>query len=184
MAIGIRLKKAEEGYDPSRSKFFGDPTVPQGWEESFSEDTFFLCQINLEDLASFEEAKVLPDKGYLYIFLDTEEGDYDLRPDVRYTAEDPEVIYDDFNGEVVDYEKFTEAYLMEFYETDDDADGIRLFGVPSDWNYESEAPKMLLQYDPLDNESGFLDHLDGFLYFFFGKDERDFDAITLMEEYS
>ena len=30
----------------------------------------------------------------------------------------------------------------------------------------------------------FLDHLDGFLYFFFGKDEKDFSSVTLQEEYS
>ena len=41
-----------------------------------------------------------------------------------------------------------------------------------------------MQFDPLDSKMGFLEHLDGFLYFIFGENERDFDAITLIEEYS
>ena len=184
MAIGIRLEKAGEGYDPSCSKFFGAPTVPLGWEETFSEDTFFLGQIRLSDLSGFAEADRLPTQGYLYFFLDTGEGDYDLVADVRYTEQEPEAIYDDFNAEVVGYEKFTEAYTVSFYETDDDTDGIRLFGAPSDWNYEDAPPRMLLQYDPLESDNGFLSHLDGFLYFFYGEDERDFSAVTLQEEYS
>ena len=30
----------------------------------------------------------------------------------------------------------------------------------------------------------FLDTLDGFFYFFFGDDEKDFEKIILMEEYT
>ena len=41
-----------------------------------------------------------------------------------------------------------------------------------------------MQYDPLGNDMGFLDFLDGFVYFFFGEDEKDFEKITIMEEYS
>ena len=93
-------------------------------------------------------------------------------------------LIDDFNAEVDEYEKYTEAYLMEFSEADEDEVCTRLFGVPSDWNYVDEPPKLLFQYDPLDNDMDFLDTLDGFVYFFFGEDEKDFEKITLWEEYT
>ena len=91
---------------------------------------------------------------------------------------------EDFNDEVEGYERFSDAYLMEFYETDGGNDCTRLFGAPYDWHYEEEPPKLLFQYDPLDNDMEFLDYIDGFVYFFFGDDESDFDGIVLKEEYT
>jgi hypothetical protein len=41
-----------------------------------------------------------------------------------------------------------------------------------------------MQFDPLDSEMGFLDFLDGFVYFFFGKDRTDLGEITVHEEFS
>jgi hypothetical protein len=73
---------------------------------------------------------------------------------------------------------------MEFSEADEDEICTKLFGSPSDWNYADEPPKLLMQYDPLDNDSGFLDSLDGFIYFLFGENEKEFENITLWEEYS
>ena len=95
-----------------------------------------------------------------------------------------ELAIDDFNASVEGYEQYHDAYLMEFSEADEDEICTRLFGVPSDWNYGGESPKLLMQYDPLDNEMGFLDTLDGFFYFFFVDDEKDFEKIILMEEYT
>ena len=91
---------------------------------------------------------------------------------------------DGFNLEVDGYERFNDAYLMEFSAVDDSEICTRLFGFPSDWNYVDEPPRLLLQYDPLDNDMDFLDMLDGFVYFFFGDDARDFGAVELREEYS
>ena len=184
MAIGIKVKKAPVDYDLGASKFFGTPTVPLAWEGDFYEDEIFLCQINLADIAHLDKENRLPHAGYLYIFLHTDGGDYNLEADVRYFDGDPELAIDDFNLEVEGYERFNDAYLMEFCEVDDDEDCTHLLGVPSDWNYEDTPPKLLLQFDPLDSEMGFLDHLDGFLYFFFGKDENDLESVTLVEEYS
>lgn len=113
-----------------------------------------------------------------------ENGKYHLGADVRYFGGEPDLAIDDFNTDVDEYEKYTEACLMEFSEADEEEICTRLFGVPSDWNYEDEPPKLLMQYDSLDNEMDFLDTLDGFVYFFFGNDERDFEKITLMEEYT
>lgn len=184
MAIKIKVKKAPAEYDLGASKFFGTPTVPLAWRQAFDEDEIFLCQIRLADIAALDREGRLPHTGYLYIFLHTGGGDYGLAADVRYDDGEPALAIDDFNLAVEGYEKFNDAYLMEFDTVDDAEDCTRLFGVPSDWNYEDEAPALLMQFDPLDSEMGFLSHLDGFLYFFFGEDERDFGAVTLTEEYS
>ena len=183
-AIGIKVKPAPEGYDPGASKFFGIPTVPLAWEGNFYDDELFFCQIRLSDIAELDKENRLPHSGYLYVFLETEDGKYHLKPDVRYYDGEPELAIDDFNAVVEGYERYTKAYLMEFSEVEEDEVCTRLFGVPSDWSYEDAPPKLLLQYDPLDNEMDFLDTLDGFVYLFFGEDETDFETITLMEEYT
>ncbi|MBQ8689580.1 MAG: DUF1963 domain-containing protein [Clostridia bacterium] len=184
MAIGIKVKKAPEGYDPGASKFFGAPAVPSAWEEDFYDDEIFFCQIKLADIAHLDKDNRLPHTGYLYVFLHTEDGNYNLHADVRYLDGEPELVIDDFNAAVEGYERFNDAYLMKFYEVDESADCTRLLGEPSDWNYEDEAPRLLMQFDPLDSEMGFLDFLDGFVYFFFGEDENDLESVTLVEEYS
>lgn len=183
-AIKITAKKAPEGYDLAASKFFGTPTVPLAWGEDFYDDEFFLGQIRLSDIAGFDKENRLPHTRYLYFFLHTENGKYDLGADVRYHDGEPELAVDDFNTSVEDFERYTDAYLMEFSETDEDEVCTRLFGVPSDWYYEDTPPKLLLQHDPLDNEMNFLDDSDGFLYFFLGEEENDFEKVTLWEEYT
>ena len=184
MAIGIKVKKAPEGYDLGASKFFGTPTVPKEWLEDFYEDEIFFCQIRLADIAHLDEEGDLPHEGYLYVFLIADDGGWRMEADVRYTPQQPELAIDDFNGEVPGYEDFTEAWLMEFAPVEGDADGIRLLGVPSDWNYADASPKLLLQYDPLASDMGFLDSMDGYLYLFFGEDDCDFTQVTCHAEYS
>ncbi|MBE6594821.1 MAG: DUF1963 domain-containing protein [Ruminococcaceae bacterium] len=183
-AIKISLKKAPESYDLGASKFFGTPTVPLAWDGDFYEDEIFFCQIRLSDIAELDKENRLPHTGYLYIFLETEDGNYHLKPDVRYYDSKPELAINDFNAAVDGFENFTEAYLMEFSEADGDEICTKLFGSPSDWNYADKPPKLLMQYDPLDNDTGFLEFLDGFIYFFFGEDEKKLENITLWEEYT
>ena len=183
-AIKITAKKAPEGYDLGASKFFGTPTVPLEWGGDFYDDELFFCQIRLSDIAELDRESRLPHTGYLYIFLQTEGGKCHLGADVRYHGGEPELAIDGFNIAVEGYGQFNEAYLMEFSEVDGDEICTRLFGEPSDWSYADEPPRLLMQYDPLDNDMGFLDTLDGFLYFFFGEDERNFEKVTLTEEYT
>ncbi len=183
-AIRITAKKAPEGYDLGASKFFGTPTVPLAWNDGFDDDEIFFCQIRLSDIAVLDKGNKLPHTGYLYVFLHTEDGKYHLGADVRYHDDEPELAIDDFNAVVDGFESYTQGYLMEFSEVDEDEVCTRLLGVPSDWNYQNEPPKLLMQYDPLDNEMDFLDTLDGFVYLFFGEKQEDFGAITLWEEYS
>ena len=183
-AIKITAKKAPECYDLGASKFFGTPTVPSAWNGDFDDDELFFCQIRLSDIAELDKENRLPHTGYLYVFLHTEDGKYHLGADVRYHDGEPELAIDDFNAAMEGYEKYTEAYLMEFSEVDEDEICTRLFGVPSDWNYVDEPPKLLMQYDPLDNDMGFLDSLDGFVYVFFGENENELSAATLWEDYT
>ena len=183
-AIGIKVKRAEGRYDPGASKFFGTPTVPANYVESFEDDEIFFCQIRLSDIAEYDKDNLLPHTGYLYVFLYTEDGKYNLRPDVRYYNGQPTHAIEGFNLDVEGYEDYDTEWLMEFYRTGEDADGIKLFGFPSDWNYVNDPPRLMMQYDPLDSEMGFLDSVDGYLYLFFSEDERDFDNINLHLEYS
>jgi hypothetical protein len=183
-AISIKTKKAPEGYDLGASKFFGTPTVPLAWGGDFEDDELFFCQIKLSDIAHLDTENRLPHTGYLYIFLHTEDEKYHLCADVRYHDGEPQLAIDDFNSSVEGYEKYVDAHLMEFSLCDEDEICTRLFGAPSDWGYADEPPKLLMQYDPLDNGRAFLDSLDGFIYFFFDEDENKFEKITLWEEYS
>lgn len=183
-AIAVAVSPAPTDYDLGVSKFFGAPTIPQEWLSTFDGDEIFFCQVRLAELAPFDPANRLPHTGYLYVFLHTGDGPYALRADVRYLPDEPDTVIEDFNAAVPEYERFTQAWRMEFSAADAEADGIKLFGTPSDWNYGDDAPPLLMQYDPLDSDMGFLDFLDGYLYLFFGADRRDLGAVTLHEEYS
>ena len=59
-AIGIRVKKADDGYDLGASKFFGTPTVPEAWETDFSDTALFFCQLRLADIAALDTENRLP----------------------------------------------------------------------------------------------------------------------------
>ena len=183
-AIRLKVKKARGKYDKGCSKFFGSPTLPEGLENELDNDTIFLLQIRLSDIKDLDEDNILPHEGYLYFFIDTAGGDYDLKPIVKYYKGEPTTLIDEFNAIVDGYEHLTKEYLVEFERCADDETGNKLLGVPSDWNYMEEPRRMLFQYDPLDVDMGFLTSLDGLLYFFFDGKNDDFDNISLMEEYS
>lgn len=178
MAIGIKIKKAE-GDTAERSKFFGAPTVPITWFDQYGDNEIFFCQINLEDIVELDKENRLPHWGYLYVFLDTSNGERHLKPVVRYSPDEPSVVISDFNESVKGFE-YTEEWLMEFYEVGDSEDCTRLLGVPSNRSYEEASP-LLMQFDPSDNDMGFLSDIDGFMYLFFGEDRKRFTDVSLKE---
>ena len=56
---------------------------------------------------------------------------------------------------------------------------------PADWQYQETTDRLLFQLDPLaDNEMDLFSLLDGFLYFFFEGDDRDFSKVKLVEDIS
>lgn len=172
-AIGIKIKKAEGEHDPGASKFFGAPTVPEEWQNQFSDDVIFFAQIRLSDIAHLDTENKLPHTGYLYLFLDTEMYPYQAM--AYYYDGEPNTVIDDFNEVEPQFAHLNEDWLMSFEPVVDDYDGTRLFGTPSS-GYETDE-ELLLQFDPLCENTGFLDSIDGYAYFFFGKGEYRIDGI-------
>lgn len=140
--IGFRVcDRGEAEYEGSR--FFGDPVVPERWavKEPWSEDCFFLCQINLDDIRGMTE-DLLPKKGMLYFFSDVNSDVPDIK--VFYTSKEPDTIYEECNmgfEDDVPYDLFTD-YVMEF----GDAVNGSILGEDGD-------DIILFQYDSADSEA-------------------------------
>lgn len=166
-AIKINLIKAEGEYDYTKSRLFGSPLVPESWEDRFNEDIIFFGQINLKEIAHLDVNNKLPHSGYLYFFLDTEVYPYTAW--VEHYDGEVRMIIDDFNDAEPLFAHLNKAYLMEFEAVEDDYDGNKLFGIPSG-QYDEDCD-LLLQFDPLDTSTGFLEEIDGYAYFFFGKEK-------------
>ncbi len=168
-AIKITLTKAEGEHDLAASKLFGVPVFPEGWEDRFTEDIIFFGQIRLADIAPFDPENRLPHTGYLYLLLDTEVYPYTAM--VEYYDGEPRLAIDDFNEIEPEFARFNKDFLITFEEADEDYDGTKMFGIPS--SEPDEDSELLLQFDPLDNETGFLSEIDGYAYFFFGEGTGD-----------
>lgn len=177
-AIKITLTKAEGEYDPRASKLFGAPVLPESWTNRFSDDVIFFGQIRLSDIAALDTENKLPHTGYLYIFLDTEIYPSSFMTFVDHTDEAPTTVIEDFNEIDGRFAHLSKAFLMSFEEADEDYDGTKLFGVPS--SETQEDGELLLQFDPLDNETGFLSEIDGYAYFFFGEGEKKLDGVSFV----
>lgn len=183
MAIGMRLKRSDSPISPERSKFFGSPTLPQEWDGEFYDDTMFLCQINLDEVAPYDKEGVLPAEGFLYIFLDTEGGEYNLLPIVRY-SDSPNAVFDGFNEVVAGFEQYVTDVEIEFFECDDYDGGMKLLGYSNEWQYEGEPPRLLMQIDHYDGELDFLSHHDGYTYILLGDDLDYFTDVSIIQDYS
>ncbi len=186
-AIKMMLSKPQEEYDPTRSRFFGDPAIPKWMAEEIEEDEVFLAQIRLSDIAALDTENILPHEGWLYFFIKAEDGSAwtPKQAVVRYSKDAPEVVLVDFNAESTIPDKMNETWLVAFETAEEDNDsGMKLLGVPFDWNYADPAPHLLLQYDPLHSPSSFLEEMDGVAYFFAGKDMEKFSDAVWHAEYS
>ena len=181
-AIGIKVKKAIEEHDLGMSKFFGSPTIPNSWVDKWSDGIIFFCQIRLSDIALYDKKNYLPHKGYLYVFLDIRS--YPYSPLVYFYDGEPDTVLDNFNDVEPEFDHLVDDWLITFEETDEKAEGIKLFGLPTDWQYEEKPNKLLMQFDPLFEDMGFLNYIDGYMYIFFGKDKKNFSDVQLMIEYS
>ena len=79
--IHLKLSGFTGKFGKGASRFWGNPDLPQGciWpgrtgEKGERYPYFFLCQINLEDIAPYDTGSLLPHKGLLSFFADI--GDY------------------------------------------------------------------------------------------------------------
>ncbi len=175
-AIKIHLTKAEGEYDLGTSKLFGAPTIPTEWADKFDDSIIFFGQIRLLEIAELDTENRLPHSGYLYLFLNTESYNYTAQ--AEYYDGEPDMVVDDFNELDEEYAHLTQAYLMSFEEADEDCDGTRLFGVPL--SEPDEDGELLMQFDPLDESTGFLEEIDGYGYFYFGKGKNKLSGIRFV----
>lgn len=174
-AIAVKIKKTENNPDPGASKFFGAPVLPAEWVDMFSDDVIFFAQIKLSDIAEYDTDNKLPHTGYLYLFLDIEMYPYQAMS--YYYDGKPNTVIDDFNEIEPRFTHLNKDWVMSFERADDDYDAIKLFGQPStDIEIDGE---LFLQFDPLCEDTGFLDNIDGYAYFFFASDGYDIDSIEL-----
>lgn len=185
-AIGMKFVQPQGEYDPAQSRFFGDPAIPAWMEAEIEEDEVFLAQIRLSDIATLDTENILPHEGWLYFFIKAEDGSAwtPKQAVVRYSKGEPEVVLVDFNAESTIPDIMNETWLINFEVAEEAASGMKLLGVPFDWNYADPAPLLLLQYDPLDSPSSFLEEMDGVAYFFAGKDMEKFRDAVWHAEYS
>lgn len=139
--IGLTVEKAHGDYDPGTSKFFGVPTCPDEWLENgfIGEDDFFFCQLNIDEFKKYDAEELLPDTGFIYIFLTEKDGTF--IPNVRYCEENPQTMIEDFNVGFEDYGDIEADYSIDFC---DNTDGSALL-----INNGDEV--ILLKYDPLDD---------------------------------
>ncbi len=175
-AIGIKIHKQIGEHDLGASKFFGAPTIPAEWQDMFSDDVIFFAQFRLSDIAELDTENKLPHTGYLYLFLDVEMYPYQAL--AYYYNGEPNVVIDDFNEIEPQFSHLNEDWIMTFEPVDESSDGIRLFGIPSS-GYNGDG-ELLLQFDPLAADTGFLDNIDGYAYFFFGNDIHDVDSLRFV----
>lgn len=162
--IGITVEKAHGEYDPGTSKFFGAPTMPEEWlsDGTINDEDFFFCQLKISELKKFDKDGLLPQKGFIYIFLSFEDGKF--VPNIRYCNSEPDTLIDDFNAGF-DFLGDTETeYSIDYFETDNAEDGTRLI-------VENDDNVILLQYDPLDdNMPSFLADTEKIAYVSIAKD--------------
>lgn len=142
--VKLKVEKAYGDYDYGTSKFFGAPTMPEEWlsDGTLNDDDFFFCQIKLSELRSNSDCTILPEKGFLYIFL-SKVDDEAYTPNIKLCAEEPETLVDDFN---LGFDFITEPddeFSIDFSNESESAE-TSLFIDDGD-NY------ILLQYDPLDD---------------------------------
>ena len=185
-AIKMKLMKPQDEYDEGQSRFFGDPAIPAWMEDEIEEDEVFLAQIRLPDIATLDTENILPHEGWLYFFIKAEDGSAwtPKQAVVRYSREEPAIVLLDFNAESTIPDVMNETWLINFEVAEEAASGMKLLGVPFDWNYADPAPQLLLQYDPLDSPSDFLSEMDGMVYFFAGEDMEKFTDAVWHAEYS
>ena len=153
MAIGFKLNKTERILFCA-SKWWGDPDFPAQMEyptvkvtdeegETFDYPLTFICQINCEDIASFDTENRLPHEGMLYIFGAIDEylgyGSYNHNgvgewPKGEFVVKYAKNInFETFQSCILvddDDQPLTEPELeMVFFDCNDDSEGFKILGT-------------------------------------------------------
>lgn len=154
MAIKLTLEKTDRVLFCG-SKWWGDPDMPEGMQyptvqvtedgDTYDYPLTFICQINCEDIAAFDKDGRFPREGMLYFFaaLDkwigydspTENGRGEWTKGHVVVKYAKSINFETFQScMMVDDEgqSLTEPELtISFEECADDAEGIKLLGVPA-----------------------------------------------------
>lgn len=170
MAIRLTVKETDRVLFCG-SKWWGDPDMPEAMEYPMTEDypLTFVCQINCEDIAAFDPEGKLPHEGMLYFFAALDQWLGYESPLENGIGEWPKGHFVVKYAKEVNFETFRSCIMVdeddnpitepereiEFSECADDADGIKLLGVPFYEEIRTEYPDMvnLLQLDEDDELS-------------------------------
>ena len=166
MAIKLELKKTERILFCG-SKWWGDPDMPENMQyptiqakedgETFDYPLTFLCQINCEDIATFDPDGKLPHEGMLYFFaaLDKWLG-YDS-PTENGVGEWPKGHFVVKYAKTVNFETFQSCMMVDdegqslteremeitFSSCDDEEKCIKLLGKPSSASVREDYPALI-----------------------------------------
>lgn len=164
MAIRLTVKETDKVLFCG-SKWWGDPDMPEAMEYPMTEDypLTFVCQINCEDIAKFDTEGKLPHEGMLYFFAALDQWLGYESPLENGIGEWPKGHFVVKYAKEINFETFRSCIMVdeddnpitepereiEFSECADDADGIKLLGVPFYEEIRMEYPDMinLLQLD-------------------------------------
>ncbi len=164
MAIRLTVKETDKVLFCG-SKWWGDPDMPEAMEYPMTEDypLTFVCQINCEDIAKFDPDGKLPHEGMLYFFAALDQWLGYESPLENGIGEWPKGHFVVKYAKEINFETFRTCIMVdeddnpitepereiEFSECADDADGIKLLGVPFYEEIRMEYPDMinLLQLD-------------------------------------
>lgn len=148
------------------SKWWGDPDMPENMQyptievtedgETFDYPLTFICQINCEDIAPYDKDGKLPHEGMLYFFGAIDEWLGYESPTTQGAGEWPKGHIAVKYAKTINFETFqtcmlvgdedeqlTESELeIVFSECDDDADGLKLLGVPGAEKARSGYPDL------------------------------------------
>ena len=164
MAIRLTVKETDRVLFCG-SKWWGDPDMPEAMEYPMTEDypLTFVCQINCEDIAKFDPEGKLPHEGMLYFFAALDQWLGYESPLENGIGEWPKGHFVVKYAKEVNFETFRSCIMVDeddnpitepereiaFSECADDADGIKLLGIPFYEEIRMEYPDMinLLQLD-------------------------------------
>ena len=164
MAIRLTVKETDRVLFCG-SKWWGDPDMPEAMEYPMTEDypLTFVCQINCEDIAALDPEGKLPHEGMLYFFAALDQWLGYESPLENGIGEWPKGHFVVKYAKEINFETFRSCIMVdeddnpitepereiEFSECADDADGIKLLGVPFYEEIRMEYPDMinLLQLD-------------------------------------
>ena len=165
MAIRLTLNKTERILFCG-SKWWGDPDMPENMQyptievtedgETFDYPLTFICQINCEDIASLDKEGKLPHEGMLYFFGAIDEWLGYESPTTQGAGEWPKGHMAVKYAKTINFETFQTCMLVGdedeqltegeleivFSECEDDADGIKLLGIPAAEKVRNEYPDL------------------------------------------